>query len=243
MSGTNPRRRARTRRSPRRLLLLALVLAVTVGVVYLGLRDRTTGGADTSRLSPTSSAGRPSTSARRSTGPSASASSRVDLRALSIERGPFCDRLDQRSVQDALGGPVSDTSHYDSGDRVTLAPGVTDVSHEYDCTFTAADGTEARVWVFVGPVTTGTGRKIVRDAGRERGCAVRPDPPTFGIPSSGTVCRTTKPAARSATLRGLFGDAWLSCRLSTPGATDGSGTAQRADQWCVRVATTLAARP
>ncbi len=145
MSGSSPRRRARRRRTARRLLLLAVVLAVTVGVVYVGIRDRTTGptGAEGSSPSPSSTP---------------SPSSSVDLSDLPIERGAFCDQLDQRNVEDALGGPVSDTSHYDSGDRVALAPGVTDVSHEYDCTFEAADGTEARVWVFAEPVTPAVGR-------------------------------------------------------------------------------------
>jgi hypothetical protein len=203
---------------------------VTAGVVYVAIRDRTGG-------SPAASD--PSVSA--STIPSPSSS--VDLSRLPIERGEFCDRLDQDDVEDALGAPVSDTRHYGSGDRVTLAPGLTDVSHEYDCTFGASSGAEARVWVFAEPVTVAVGRSILREAARERGCSVRPDPPTFGRPSIGTVCRGTRPAARSVTLRGLFGDAWLSCRLSTPGAAGAVGTAERADQWCVRVATTLGARP
>ncbi|MEO5708373.1 MAG: hypothetical protein ABIQ59_00930 [Nocardioidaceae bacterium] len=228
MSGSSPRRRARRRRSARRLLLLALVLAVTAGVVYAGIRDRPTGDVDAARPSPS---------------PSSTPSSSVDLSQLPIERGSFCDQLDERNVEAALDSPVSDTSHYDSGDRVVLAPGVTDVSHEYDCTFSSADGTEARVWVFAEPVTAAVGRTIVRDARAEKGCTVRPDPPTFGTPSVATACRTTKPAARTVTLRGLFGDAWLSCRLSTPGATAAAETIQRADQWCVRVATTLGARP
>ena len=126
---------------------------------------------------------------------------------------------------------------------MALAPGVTDVSHEYDCTFAASGGAEARVWVFAEPVTATVGRSIVREARGEKGCVVRTDPPTFGTPSVGTVCRTTKPTARSVTLRGLFGDAWLTCRLSAPGAVSAEETAQRADQWCVRVATTLGARP
>lgn len=228
MSGSRPRRRARRARSAPRWLLLALVLAVTVGVVYVGVRDRPTEGGDTARPAST-------------TTPTPSSS--VDLSSLPIERGAFCDRLDPRGVEDALGGAVSDTTHYNSGDRVDLAPGVRDVSHEYDCTFTAADGTEARAWVFAEPVTRAIGRTIIRDARQEKGCTVRPDPPRFGTPSVGTVCRARTPVARSATLRGLFGDAWLSCRLTTPGTQDAGGTAQRADQWCVRVATTLGARP
>ena len=53
-----------------------------------------------------------------------------------------------------------------------------------------------------------------------------------------------RPQPASVTLRGLFGDAWLTCRLSTPGTVGGATqTVRRAEQWCVRVATTLGARP
>jgi hypothetical protein len=228
MSGSSARRRARRRRSARTSLLLVLVLAVTTGVVYAGIGNRSSDEPAASKPSPTTS-----------TSPSSS----VDLSRLPIERGEFCDLLGGRDVEDALGAPVSEASHYRSGDRVTLAPGVTDVAHEYDCTYEAADGAEARVWVFAEPVTATVGRSIVRDARRERGCSERPHAPTFGTPSIGTLCRTSKPASRSVTLRGLFGDAWLSCRLSTPGASGATETAHRADQWCVRVATTLGARP
>jgi hypothetical protein len=228
MSGSTARRRARSRRTVRRSLLAVLVLAVTVGVVYAGIRDRS---------------GRAPGASMPSAGESAAPapSSRVDLSALPIARGDFCELLHPGDVADALGASVSDTRHYRVGDRVLLAPGLTDVSHEYGCTFAAANGAEARVWVFAEPVTRGEARTIVRDARREKGCSERPDAPTFGTPSVGTFCRTSRPASRSVTLRGLFGDAWLSCRLSTPGVD--TGTVQRADQWCVRVATTLGARP
>ncbi len=230
MSGSSPRRRARRRRTARRVLLAVLVLVVTGGVVYVGIGDRSGDTPAGSERSPSAS-------------PTPSPSSSVDLSRLPIERRAFCDHLDASDIETALGAPVSGTRHYGSGDRVALAPGLTDVSHEYDCTYEAASGAEARVWVFAEPDTATVGRSIVREARDEQGCAVRPSPPRFGTPSIGTLCSTSKPAARSVTLRGLFGDAWLSCRLSTPGATDAAETAQRADQWCVRVATTLGARP
>jgi hypothetical protein len=211
---------------------VALALLVTGGVVYVGVR----GG----RPDGSSGAARPTPSAFP-TAPTPMAS--LDLSGLPIERADFCGRLDQGDVEDALGGPVSDTAHYGSGARVALAPGVVDVSHEYDCTYDAADGTQARVWVFAEPVTATVGRGIVREARAEQGCRPLEKAPTFGTPSLGTLCRVAEPEARAVTLRGLFGDAWLSCRLSTPGADDALGTVQRAEQWCVRVATTLGARP
>ena len=233
MSGSTARRRARGRGSARLALLLVLVLTVTAGVVYAGIRGGSGGGPAASSHSASASA---------TPSPSPSPSRGVGLGDLPIERGEFCDLLDSSDVEDALGAPVSDTRHYRSGDRVALTPDVTDVSHEYNCTYEAGTGAEARVWVFAEPVTAAAGRSILRDARRERGCSARQHAPTFGTPSLGTWCRTGRPASGSVTLRGLFGDAWLSCRLSTPAAVGVEETAQRADRWCVRVATTLGAR-
>ena len=225
------RRRAGRTRAVRRVALLALALLLTSGVVYVGLRD----GAPQDN----GQAARPSPSSSPTPTPMAS----LDLSGLPIERTAFCSRLDEGDVEDALGGPATDTAHYGSGDRVALAPGVVDVSHEYNCTYDAGDGAQARVWVFAEPVTASTGSGIVREARAESGCRTLRKAPTFGTPAIGTICRTTKPEARAVTLRGLFGDAWLSCRLSRPGSDDVLGTVQRAEQWCVRVATTLGARP
>ena len=232
MSGrTNARRRARRWRLLRRCVLVAVVLLVTVGAVYAGLR-----------ASPdTASTTTPRRTASAHATPTALAS--LDLSGLPIERAAFCDRLDQADVEDALGGPVAATAHYGNGDRAVLAPGVTDVAHEYNCTFRGASGAEARAWVFAEPVTVSVGRSIVRAAASEAGCRPLRRDPTFGTPSVGTLCAQQKPVARAVTLRGLFGDAWLSCRLSRPGDTDTLGTVQAAEQWCVRVATTLGARP
>ena len=47
--------------------------------------------------------------------------------------------------------------------------------------------------------------------------------PAFGRPTATTSCATTRLAGRSVTLRGLFGDAWLSCQLTLP--ADGAGGA------------------
>jgi len=226
------RRRARRRRTARRVALVMLALLVTGGAVYVGVRNGSPGGEG--------SAARPASSASP-TPPTPMAS--LDLSGLPIDRTDFCSRLDQGDVEDALGGPVTDTAHYGSGDRVALVPGVVDVSHEYNCTYDAADGTQARAWVFAEPVTGAVGRRIVQEARTEPDCRPLDRAPTYGTPSVGTLCRVARPAARAVTLRGLFGDAWLSCRLSTPGTGDALGTVQRAEQWCVRVATTLGARP
>lgn len=216
----------------RRVALVTLAVLLTGAAVYVGVRDGSPGGGG--------SASPPAPSASP-TAPTPMAS--LDLSGLPIARTDFCGRLDRGDVEHALGGPVTGTAHYGSGDRVALVPGVVDVSHEYNCTYDAADGTQARAWVFAEPVTDTVGRRIVRDARAEAGCRPLERSPTYGTPSIGTLCRVARPEARAVTLRGLFGDAWLSCRLSTPGSADPLGTVQRAEQWCVRVATTLGARP
>jgi hypothetical protein len=231
MSGSNnARRRARRRRSIVRGTLAAVALMATGAVVFTGLQSREPDRSSTARPTPTPS-------------PTPTPLASLDLSGLPIQRAPFCDELDQGDVEDALGGPVSGTAHYDSGDRVALAAGLTDVSHEFGCTFDAATGAQARAWVFAEPVTVPVGRSIIAETRSGTGCTVVGKAPTFGTPSVGTLCRTGKPAGQVVTLRGLFGDAWLSCQLSTPGATGADQTVQRAEQWCVRVATTLGARP
>jgi hypothetical protein len=223
-------RRADRRRRPLRSTVLSGVALLVSGVaVYVGLLGGSGDGpAPTARSSADSS-------------PSADPTGDLDLSGLSIARAPFCDRLDESDVEAALGGPVARTGHYDDGETVRLSSGVTDVSHEHSCTFTAADGTQARVWVFAMPVTRGTARQLVREARRERGCTPQPDSATYGRPGMVTVCRTGTPTVREVTMRGLFGDAWLTCRLSGTGRA--GEVARRGEQWCLRVATTLGARP
>jgi hypothetical protein len=72
------------------------------------------------------------------------------------------------------------------------------------------------------------------------GCRVVGRGPRFGTPSAITRCTAGHPPARSVTLQGLFGDAWLTCRLTLPGAEPDAVV--RAEHWCVRVATGAAAR-
>jgi hypothetical protein len=223
----------RPRRRLRRVAVVLVALLATGAVVYGGLR----GDAPVPRGAATPS---------RTPAPTPTPLSSLDLSGLPIARAPFCDAIDRDDVVTALGGPVSRTSNYDSGDRATLAAGLTDVAHEYNCGYAAANGTRARAWVFAAPVTTSTGRNLARESTRGIGCRPVVGGPQFGTPSVATRCRTTSPAGVAVTLRGLFGDAWLSCELSTPGPGRGASdaaTVRRAEQWCVRLATSLGARP
>jgi hypothetical protein len=154
----------------------------------------------------------------------------VDTTSLVVARAPFCDAVDPAAVARALGEEPAEGSAYRSGQRIKLSDDVADVVHEFGCRWTAGDGV-AEAWVFVPPVTRERAADLVRT-----GCRGVQDP-AFGEPS--TVCRTQADGVATYTFRGLFGDAWLTCRLVV-----GAGqqeTLDRADRWCAAVATGAAA--
>jgi hypothetical protein len=239
------RRRAEVRRSrtPLVLLLVALLgIALTVAATAVvgpfdpagdepgAAPDVEPGGSndDPETTSETSPSGTPATTPID-----------VDLSNLPIGRTLDCSVLDGDAVREALGAPVTLRQTYASGDRVEVSPGVTDVVAEDGCVFHSPRA-EARVWVFTAPVGTAYARTLVREARRAPGCSPRPDETGFGDPTLTDVCTGDDRAGSTATLRGLFGDAWLTCRLSSedepPGVVLG-----RAQPWCTEVAATLGA--
>jgi hypothetical protein len=204
-----------------------VALLVTAGVVAV-LLARSPGAPDPAAAPATTSS------------PSGTPLEGVDVSDLPVARAPFCGSLDEADVVEALGSPVSGTAHYTVGERVLLAPGVRDVSHEHDCTFRGAAGAQARAWVFAEPVSRTVARRLVAGARGQQGCQVVGRGPRFGTPSVTTRCTAGGAPVRSVTLQGLFGDAWLTCRLTLPGAEPDAVV--RAEHWCVRVATGAAAR-
>jgi hypothetical protein len=153
----------------------------------------------------------------------------VDTTRLAVARAPFCDAVDPAAVAKALGEEPAEGSAYRSGQRIKLSDGVADVVHEFGCRWTAGDGV-AEAWVFVPPVTQERAADLVRT-----GCRGVRDP-AFGEPS--TICRTQADGVATYTFRGLFGDAWLTCRLVV--GADQEETLDRADRWCAAVATAAA---
>lgn len=148
-----------------------------------------------------------------------------------VRRGPFCDRVSPAAVREALGGPGELTT-WANGQATDLVPGG-DVAHEYGCRF-AADGLDARAWVFAPPVTAARAATLLKQA-RAKGCSVQPGAPAYGAPSAAVLC--TSGESRSVTFRGLFGDAWLSCSLALPAATvTPERLVERGGRWCVAVA-------
>ena len=153
----------------------------------------------------------------------------VDTTSLVVARAPFCDAVDPAAVARALGEEPAEGSAYRSGQRIKLSDGTrdgaTDVVHEFGCRWTAGDGV-AEAWVFVPPITRERAADLVRS-----GCRGVQDP-AFGEPS--TICRTQADGVTTYTFRGLFGDAWLTCRLVAAGQEE---TLDRAGRWCAAVAT------
>ncbi|KQW49285.1 hypothetical protein ASC77_11405 [Nocardioides sp. Root1257] len=160
--------------------------------------------------------------------PSASSTPLQDFATddVSVVRGEFCPRIAPEAVTDALGSESTDGTTWANGDRVELADGVRDVAHEYGCSWTAADGTVARAWVFAPPVTAAGAADLGRRARGADGCRALPDAPAYGAPSVATRCGDV------VTFQGLFGDAWLTCSLSSTTEPD----VDRTGRWCVAVA-------
>ena len=154
----------------------------------------------------------------------------VDTTSLVVARAPFCDAVDPAAVARALGEEPAEGSAYRSGQRIKLSDDVADVVHEFGCRWTAGDSV-AEAWVFVPPVTRERAADLVRT-----GCRGVRDP-AFGEPS--TACRNQADGVATYTFRGLFGDAWLSCRLTVGAGQE--DTRDRADRWCAAVATGAAA--
>ena len=150
----------------------------------------------------------------------------VDTTSLVVARAPFCDAVDPAAVARALGEEPAEGSAYRSGQRIKLSDDVADVVHEFGCRWTAGDGV-AEAWVFVPPITRERAADLVRT-----GCRGVQDP-AFGEPS--TICRTQADGVATYTFRGLFGDAWLTCRLVVGAGQE--ETLDRAGRWCAAVAT------
>jgi len=225
-----------SRRAPRRkrsvpvwlLPVAALAVLALAGVVAFGmsLSDQPDTPAATPRPSSTPTPVR-----------------QVGLAKMPIPRARFCDWIGDSAIREALHGAISQQANYNSGDRVEIVPGVTDVAHEYNCTFTGVSGAQARAWVFAPPVAPGTARDLARTARHQSGCTTLSGGPRFGAPTVTTSCPAhlsdgTK--VTQVTMSGLFGQSWFSCQLSAPRGT-ASGIRHDAERWCVHVATTLGA--
>ena len=179
----------------------------------------------------------------------------VDTTTMVVARRPFCDGIAAADVTAALGGEATDASSYSDGDKASLTSPegtVDDVAQEFGCTWTGT-GTAARAWVFAPPVTPGWAGQLAAQV--PKGCTRKPGP-AYGRPSVALSCGPARtgagtgagtragasaaasgaPGATTVSLRGLFGDAWLSCELTGRPDEPAATVAARADRWCLAVA-------
>lgn len=143
-----------------------------------------------------------------------------------VKRTGFCGEVAVDALQEAVGEVVEPTTWQD-GDRVAVDGG-RDRVQEYGCAW-ESDRASARAWVLAPPVTTDLARELVGGE-PEAGCRPIPRADDYGTPSRALTC--TDGTVRYA---GLFGDAWLTCELTTPDPDP-----RLAGRWCVAVATAAA---
>ena len=205
-------------RVPVRFLLvagLATVGVVVAGVVALGGRDEP--------------APRPEPFAT-------TALAGYDTSTAVVVRAPFCEAVDDRQVDAALG-EVPAVQAWESGDEVDVGSGTADVVHEFGCRYATGDGSTAQAWVFAPPVDAAQAKRLARSAARAPGC-VSGTEPAFGDPTLALTCTGTgtgeDAGTVSASFRGLFGDAWLVCEVSLTGG-ESADLVDRAGRWCVGV--------
>ncbi len=161
--------------------------------------------------------------------PEPSSLASYDTTGVNVVRGPFCDRVSPTGIEHALGDVPADSEEWTNGDVQRLPDGTRDRVQEFGCRWTAADGTQASAWVFAPPVTRPQARDLVRDAVGERCVATQGD--EYGTPSVAVRC--TKGGVTEDSLRGLFGDAWLTCTLAT--RDEPIDLPERTSEWCVQV--------
>ena len=214
-------------------LLAALVaIALTVALVV------TRGGSDApdpGSAGPTGSA-RPTSSTPAA--PLETPLADYDTTSLTVQRAGFCDLVAGEDVDAALGGPAANARSYGNGESTAFTSEVTDIAAEHGCRWKRGR-TVARAWVFAPPVSRSDAQRLLAAARRTDGCAVRRDAPAYGAPTLARTCPVGE--SYEVSYRGLFGDAWLTCSLTRPGAR--AATLRTAGEWCVAVAEAAAQPP
>lgn len=172
--------------------------------------------------------------------PSPTPIDRISTTGMNLPRLEFCWLVPGKAVQAALGGKAEDHAGYGNGDH-PAQDGVPDEAlHELGCTWTRSTGWAARAWLYAQPVEPTLARRVVAAAGRESGCRTPPGP-EFGDPTYTQVC-ADKDGAQRVRHAGLFGQTWLTCEVAAPRSADADQVRQRADAWCVSVASALDTR-
>ncbi|MEI7057568.1 hypothetical protein WBG06_17225 [Nocardioides sp. CCNWLW239] len=161
--------------------------------------------------------------------------STADTTTMHVRRGAFCERVPTEDATEALGGAATEKKAYNDGDQTVISSGVTDVAQEYGCIWTGPEdsATSARAWVFAPPVTLDWATQMTKSV--PKGCKAASSP-AYGKPSVALTCVDAKKQP-TVILRGLFGDAWLSCQLTGKAGEAAATVQKRASRWCLVTAT------
>ena len=177
----------------------------------------------------------------------------VDTATLTVRRAAFCSRVPAATVAAALGAPARTAASWRPGQTMQIGNKVNDVVDEYGCSWATASGAVARAWVFAPPIAHARAKALAKAV--PSGCRPLTASPIPTSPAATSPTATASPTgspspASSATatpgwaygsptsaltcgdgimLRGLFGDAWLTCELPS---TD----VDLAGRWCLAVA-------
>jgi hypothetical protein len=165
--------------------------------------------------------------------------STADTTTMHVRRGAFCDRVPTEDVTEALGGAAAEKKAYGDGDQTVITGETTDVAQEYGCIWTGPEEstTSARAWVFAPPVTLDWATQMTKSV--PKGCKAS-STPAYGKPSVALTCVDAKKQPK-VVLRGLFGDAWLSCELTGKAGEEAATLQKRASRWCLVTATAASA--
>lgn len=153
-----------------------------------------------------------------------------DTSDLAVARGPFCDRLDPREIEAAVGGAPTATATWTNGDTIELGEDGPDVVHEFGCEYTGAEGTVARAWVFAAPIDPQKAGQLVQAATADPECQQAAGAPPLGAPSVALTC--TGNDSVTASHRGLLDDSWVVCEITRPSGALWD-VADRVSRWCV----------
>lgn len=159
---------------------------------------------------------------------------RLNTDALNLARVRFCDLVPSSAVRLALGGGGAGAQKsWRNGDPAEVEDGVSDVVHEYGCSWSRT-GYTASAWLFARSITPAEARAVIAKTSRRKGCTSSAGP-HFGTPSQRQVC-TLPDGSRRVRLAGLFDDDWLTCQVSGPAGQSTDVVSTRADAWCVQIA-------
>lgn len=157
-----------------------------------------------------------------------------DTTTITVARSPFCDRLSQQAVANALSvgadtAAQAETGEWQPGRRL---PGTSSVGNEYGCSWTSGS-TTAKAWVFAPPVTSTRAEHFAAETVQMK-CQKLPAAPRLGRPTVAQRCGLNT-GQHLIGIHGLVGDAWVGCEIS------GTSDVRRTSEWCVEVLEALRA--